>query len=45
MQVISLTEELLATARQNDISGQDVGTAAGSHSFAQTEGDSQNTMV
>lgn len=27
MQVIALTEELLATAKQNDISGSDIGTS------------------
>jgi hypothetical protein len=43
MQVIALTEELLATAKQNDISGLDMGTSGRvSPSLLQSKG---NKMV
>jgi len=43
MQVIALTEELLATAKQNDVSGSDIGTSGRvSPSLLQSKG---NTMV
>ncbi|KAF8016111.1 hypothetical protein BT93_H1597 [Corymbia citriodora subsp. variegata] len=44
-EVIALTEELLTTARQNEISGSDIGRSASeSLSFSQAKGSSENKM-
>lgn len=44
-EVIALTEELLATARQNEISGSDIGRSAGeSLSFSEAKGSSEKKM-
>lgn len=46
LQVIALTEELLATARQNEISVSDIGRSASeSLSFSQAKGSSEKKMV